>query len=193
MRTRLFALTLALGALLCFAPSAAALDAQPEEVPDTPAVETQDENAVPLPDELAPADVPEEAPILPEKPPTIISSTTPEEIGFVWEEVISEEQTLLDELTHPEGEPAPSDAPAAADAVSAPADDTTTVAPAPADTADTAPAETVADDAAATASTTPAAPALPQTGTLSGLARTLAAAGGLLVTVGALLTRRRSA
>lgn len=195
MRARLFALTLALGALLCTAPSAAALDAQPEAAPDTPTVETQDENAAPLPDELAPAGVSEEVPILPEKPPTMISSTTPEEIGFVWEEVISEEQTLLDELTHPEGEPAPSDDTTTPDdttAAGTPADDTATVAPAPADT-DAAPAETVPDDTASTASTTPAVPTLPQTGTMSGFARAMLAAGGLLVTVGALLTRRRSA
>ena len=114
MRARLFALTLALGALLCAAPSAAALDAQPEAAPDTPAVETQAETTDPapspdLPDELAPAGVSEEVPILPEKPPTMISSTTPEEIGFVWEEVISEEPPLPDDLTHPEDAPAPSD------------------------------------------------------------------------------------
>lgn len=114
MRARLFAFTLALGALLCAAPSAAALDAQPEAAPDTPAVETQAETTAPapspdLPDELAPAGVSEEVPILPEKPPTMISSTTPEEIGFVWEAVISEEQPLPEDLTHPEDDPAPSD------------------------------------------------------------------------------------
>lgn len=56
MKCRMFALSLALGALLCLAPSAAALEPQPE------------------------------VPILPEKPPIQISYTTPEEIGFTWEE-----------------------------------------------------------------------------------------------------------
>lgn len=174
MRARLFALTLALGALLCAAPSAAALDAQPEAVPDAPAVETQaDENAAPLPDELAPAGVSEEVPILPEKPPTIISSTTPEEIGFIWEEV-HEEETLAEEeatLVRDRDEPG---------------------AASPADPTETAPTETVSDDTAGTASTTPAVPTLPQTGIRSGLVRALFSAGFALLTGGWLLGRKAS-
>lgn len=110
MRARLFAFTLALGALLCAAPSAAALDAQPEAAPDTPTVETQAENTDPapspdLPDELAPAGVSEEVPILPEKPPTMISSTTPEEIGFEVPEVseASEPEATLPQTGLPTG------------------------------------------------------------------------------------------
>lgn len=170
MRARLFAFTLALGALLCAAPSAAALDAQPEAAPDTPAVETQAETTDPapspdLPDELAPAGVSEEVPILPEKPPTMISSTTPEEIGFVWEEVIREEQPLPDDTT----------------AASTPADDTTTVAPAPADT------DTVPDRTASTA------PTLPQTGTTGWMVSLLMTAGFALLAGGWFASRKQYA
>ena len=80
MKCRLFALTLALGALLCFAPSAAALDA--------PAEVQEEENALPATEEGVPAEVP----VLPENPPTMISYTTPEEIGFVWEDSVEPEQ-----------------------------------------------------------------------------------------------------
>ena len=181
MRARLFAFTLALGALLCAAPSAAALDAQPEAAPDTPAVETQAENTDPapspdLPDELASAGVSEEVPILPEKPPTMISSTTPEEIGFVWEEVISEEQPLPDGLTHPEDDPTPSD-------------DTTTVAPAPADT-DTVPDRTASTAPADAAST---APTLPQTGTSAWMVQLLLTAGFALLAAGWFFSRKQYA
>lgn len=166
MRARLFAFTLALGALLCAAPSAAALDAQPEAAPDTPAVETQAETTDPapspdLPDELAPAGVSEEVPILPEKPPTMISSTTPEEIGFVWEEVIREEQPLPDGLTHPEDDPAPSD-------------DTTAASTAPADAASTA-------------------PTLPQTGTTGWMVSLLMTAGFALLAGGWFASRKQYA
>ena len=178
MRARLFALTLALGALLCAAPSAAALDAQPEAAPDTPAMETQAETTDPapspdLPDELAPAGVSEEVPILPEKPPTMISSTTPEEIGFVWEEVISEEQPLPEDTT----------------AASTPADDTTTVAPAPADT-DTVPDRTASTAPADAAST---APTLPQTGTTGWMVSLPMTAGFALLAGGWFASRKQYA
>lgn len=99
----MFALSLALGALLCLAPSAAALEPQPEiPAPDTAAASQTDTPAAPAeeaaPDAAEPAGqalteevtkevtVTVEVPILPEKPPIQISYTTPEEIGFAWEE-----------------------------------------------------------------------------------------------------------
>ena len=103
MKCRMFALSLALGALLCLAPSAAALEPQPEvPAPDTAAASQTDTPAAPAeeaaPDAAEPAGqalteevtkevtVTVEVPILPEKPPIQISYTTPEEIGFTWEE-----------------------------------------------------------------------------------------------------------
>ena len=103
MKCRMFALSLALGALLCLAPSAAALEPQPEvPAPDTAAASQTDTPAAPAeeaaPDTAEPAGqalteevtkevtVTVEVPILPEKPPIQISYTTPEEIGFAWEE-----------------------------------------------------------------------------------------------------------
>ena len=103
MKCRMFALSLALGALLCLAPSAVALENQPEvPAPDTAAASQTDTPAAPAeeaaPDAAEPAGqalteevtkevtVTVEVPILPEKPPIQISYTTPEEIGFAWEE-----------------------------------------------------------------------------------------------------------
>ena len=103
MKYRMFALSLALGALLCLAPSVAALEPQPEApAPDTAAASQTDTPAAPAeeaaPDAAEPAGqalteevtkevtVTVEVPILPEKPPIQISYTTPEEIGFAWEE-----------------------------------------------------------------------------------------------------------
>lgn len=103
MKCRMFVLSLALGALLCLAPSAAALEPQPEvPAPDTAAASQTDTPAAPAeeaaPDAAEPAGqalteevtkevtVTVEVPILPEKPPIQISYTTPEEIGFAWEE-----------------------------------------------------------------------------------------------------------
>ena len=91
----MFALSLALGALLCLAPSAAALENQPEvPAPDTAAASQTDTPAAPaepagqaLTEEVTKeVTVTVEVPILPEKPPIQISYTTPEEIGFAWEE-----------------------------------------------------------------------------------------------------------
>ena len=99
----MFALSLALGALLCLAPSAAALEPRPEvPAPDTAAASQTDTPAAPAeeaaPDAAEPAGqalteevtkevtMTVEVPILPEKPPIQISYTTPEEIGFTWEE-----------------------------------------------------------------------------------------------------------
>lgn len=83
MKCRMFALSLALGALLCLAPSAAALKPQPE----APAPDTAEPAGQALTEEVT-KEVTEtvEVPILPEKPPIQISYTTPEEIGFAWEE-----------------------------------------------------------------------------------------------------------
>ena len=95
MKCRMFALSLALGALLCLAPSAAALENQPEApAPDTaaaPAEEAAPDAAEPAGQALTEEVTKEvtvtvEVPILPEKPPIQISYTTPEEIGFAWEE-----------------------------------------------------------------------------------------------------------
>ena len=78
MKCRMFALSLALGALLCLAPSAAALEPQPEApAPDTaaaPAEEAAPDAAEPagpaLTEEVTKeVTVTVEVPILPEKPP----------------------------------------------------------------------------------------------------------------------------
>ena len=85
----MFALSLALGALLCLAPSAAALEPQPEvPAPDTAAASQTDTPAGQALTEEVTKEVTAtvEVPILPEKPPIQISYTTPEEIGFAWEE-----------------------------------------------------------------------------------------------------------
>lgn len=85
----MFVLSLALGALLCLAPSAAALEPQPEvPAPDTAAASQTDTPAgQALTEEVTKeVTVTVEVPILPEKPPIQISYTTPEEIGFAWEE-----------------------------------------------------------------------------------------------------------
>ena len=71
MKCRMFALSLALGALLCLAPSAAALEPQPE----VPAPDTVEPAGQALTKEVT---VTVEVPILPEKPPIQISYTTPE-------------------------------------------------------------------------------------------------------------------
>lgn len=178
MKIRAFAFTLMLGALLCLAPSAAALDAQPEDlaadafVAVEPADAAETEQPV-LPEE--PADLLEEVPILPENPPTMISSTTPEEIGFVWEEeIILEEQLLPDELEQQDDEAVPDE-----DAVPS--------ADIPADTARSTDPATVPAD---TAGTAPTVPTLPQTGTHSGfVSAALCSVGGLLIAAGVWLTR----
>ena len=192
MRARLFAFTLALGALLCAAPSAAALDAQPEAAPDTPAVETQAETTDPapspdLPDAAEPAGqalteevtkevtVTVEVPILPEKPPIQISYTTPEEIGFAWEED-GLELEVAEVLPVEEISLAPDpDADASAPEVPADSDDTNGTEAA------------AASDAPAQAPHTEA-PTLPQTGTTGWAAAALAAFGTGLLAAGQCLT-----
>ena len=178
MKIRAFAFTLMLGALLCLAPSAAALDTQPEEPASGAfaAAEPADaaETELPVLPEESDA-LPEEVPILPENPPTMISSTTPEEIGFVWEEeIILEEQLLPDELEQQDDEAVPDE-----DAV-----------PSADISADTAPSADPAAAPADTAGTAPTVPSLPQTGTPSGfVSAALCSVGGLLIAAGVWLTR----
>ena len=193
MKCRMFALSLALGALLCLAPSAAALDAQPEgsPAPDTAAASQTDTPAAPAeeaaPDAAEPAGqalteevtkevtVTVEVPILPEKPPIQISYTTPEEIGFTWEE---------DGLELEVAEALP------AEEISlAPDPDADASAPeAPADSDDTNGTEAAAaSDAPAQAPHTEA-PTLPQTGTTGWAAAALAAFGTGLLAAGQRLT-----
>lgn len=218
MKCRMFALSLALGALLCLAPSAAALEPQPEApAPDTAAASQTDTPAAPaeeagqaLTEEVTKeVTVTVEVPILPEKPPIQISYTTPEEIGFAWEED-GLELELAEVLPVEEISLAPDPA-ADASAPEAPADSDDTngteaaaASDAPADSDDAngtkavaasdAPAQaphTEAPAAAQPAAAQPAAPAvptLPQTGTTGWAAAALAAFGTGLLAAGQRLT-----
>lgn len=195
MKCRMFALSLALGALLCLAPSAAALEPQPEvPAPDTAAASQTDTPAAPAeeaaPDAAEPAGqalteevtkevtVTVEVPILPEKPPIQISYTTPEEIGFTWEED-GLELEVAEVLPVEEISLAP---------------DPDADASAPADSDDTNGTEAAAPDAPAQAPHTeapaaaqpaaPAVPTLPQTGTTGWAAAALAAFGTGLLAAG---------
>lgn len=197
MKCRMFALSLALGALLCLAPSAAALENQPEApAPDTAAASQTDTPAAPA-EEAAPALTEEvtkevtatvEVPILPEKPPIQISYTTPEEIGFAWEEDGLElevaEVLPVEEISLA---PAP-DADASAPEAPADSDDTNgTEAAAASD----APAQAPHTEAPAAAQpAVPAVPTLPQTGTTGWAAAALAAFGTGLLAAGQCLTRK---
>lgn len=188
MKCRMFALSLALGALLCLAPSAAALENQPEApAPDTAAASQTDTPAAPA-EEAAPALTEEvtkevtvtvEVPILPEKPPIQISYTTPEEIGFAWEEDGLElevaEVLPVEEISLAPEAPADSDdtnGTEAAAASDAPAQAPHTEAPAAAQPA------------------APAVPTLPQTGTTGWAAAALVAFGTGLLAAGQCLTRK---
>lgn len=197
MKCRMFALSLALGALLCLAPSAAALEPQPEvPAPDTAAASQTDTPAAPA-EEAAPALTEEvtkevtatvEVPILPEKPPIQISYTTPEEIGFAWEEdglelevaeVLPVEEISL--APDPDADAFAPEAPAASD------DTNGTEAAAASD----APAQAPHTEAPAAAQpAAPAVPALPQTGTTGWAAAALAAFGTGLLAAGQCLTRK---
>lgn len=195
MKCRMFALSLALGALLCLAPSAAALEHQPEvPAPDTAAASQTDTPAAPA-EEAAPALTEEvtkevtvtvEVPILPEKPPIQISYTTPEEIGFAWEEdglelevaeVLPVEEISL--APDPDADASAPEAPAASD------DTNGTEAAAASD----APAQAPHTEAPAAAQpAAPAVPTLPQTGTTGWAAAALAAFGTGLLAAGQCLT-----
>lgn len=195
MKCRMFALSLALGALLCLAPSAAALENQPEApAPDTAAASQTDTPAAPA-EEAAPALTEEvtkevtvtvEVPILPEKPPIQISYTTPEEIGFTWEED-GLELEVAEVLPAEEISLAP-DPNADASAPEAPADfDDTNGTEAAA--ASDAPAQAPHTEAPAAAQpAAPAVPTLPQTGTTGWAAAALAAFGTGLLAAGQCLT-----
>ena len=221
MKCRMFVLSLALGALLCLAPSAAALEPQPEvPAPDTAAASQTDTPAAPAeeaaPDAAEPAGqalteegtqevtVTVEVPILPEKPPIQISYTTPEEIGFAWEEdglelevaeVLPVEEISL--APDPDADASAPEAPAdsddtngteAAAASDAPAgsDDTNGTKAAAASDAPAQAPHTEAPAAAQPAA--PAVPTLPQTGTTGWAAAALAAFGTGLLAAGQCLT-----
>lgn len=178
MKCRMFALSLALGALLCLAPSAAALENQPEvPAPDTAAAPAE-EAAPALTEEVTKeVTVTVEVPILPEKPPIQISYTTPEEIGFAWEED-GLELEVAEVLPVKEISLAP-EAPAASD------DTNGTEAAAASD----APAQAPHTEAPAAAQpAAPAVPTLPQTGTTGWAAAALAAFGTGLLAAGQCLT-----
>lgn len=208
MKCRMFALSLALGALLCLAPSVAALEPQPEApAPDTAAASQTDTPAAPAeeaaPDAAEPAGqalteevtkevtVTVEVPILPEKPPIQISYTTPEEIGFAWEEDGLELEVA--EVRPVEEISLAPDPAADASAPEAPADsdDTNGTKAAAASDAPAQAPHTEAPAAAQPAAAQPAAPAvptLPQTGTTGWAAAALAAFGTGLLAAGQRLT-----
>ena len=180
MKCRMFVLSLALGALLCLAPSAAALENQPE----APAPDTAKPAGQALTEEVTKeVTATVEVPILPEKPPIQISYTTPEEIGFTWEEDGLElevaEVLPVEEISLTPDPDADASAPEA-----------------PADSDDTNGTEAAAaSDAPAQAPHTeaPAAPdaaTLPQTGTTGWAAAVLAAFGTGLLAAGQCLTRK---
>lgn len=193
MKCRMFALSLALGALLCLAPSAAALENQPEApAPDTAAASQTDTPAAPA-EEAAQALTEEvtkevtvtvEVPILPEKPPIQISYTTPEEIGFAWEEdglelEVAEVLPVEEISLAPDPDASAPEAPAASD------DTNGTEAAAASD----APAQAPHTEAPAAAQpAAPAVPTLPQTGTTGWAVAALAAFGTGLLAAGQRLT-----
>lgn len=195
MKCRMFALSLALGALLCLAPSAAALEPQPEApAPDTAAASQTGTPAAPaeeagqaLTEEVTKeVTVTVEVPILPEKPPIQISYTTPEEIGFAWEED-GLELEVAEVLPVEEISLAP-DPDADASAPEAPADSDDTNGTKAAAASD-APAQAPRTEAPAAAQpAAPAVPTLPQTGTTGWAAAALAAFGTGLLAAGQRLT-----
>ena len=182
MKCRMFALSLALGALLCLAPSAAALENQPE----VPAPDTAEPAGQALTEEVTKeVTATVEVPILPEKPPIQISYTTPEEIGFTWEED-GLELEVAEVLPAEEIALAP-DPDADASAPEAPADSDDTNGTEAAAASD-APAQAPHTEAPAAQPTAPAVPTLPQTGTTGWAAAALAAFGTGLLAAGQCLT-----
>ena len=191
----MFALSLALGALLCLAPSVAALEPQPEApAPDTAAASQTDTPAAPaepagqaLTEEvIKEVTVTVEVPILPEKPPIQISYTTPEEIGFAWEEdglelEVAEVRPVEEISLAPDP-----DADASAPEAPADSDDTNGTKAAAASDAPAQAPHTEAPAAAQPAA--PAVPTLPQTGTTGWAAAALAAFGTGLLAAGQCLT-----
>ena len=197
MKCRMFALSLALGALLCLAPSVAALEPQPEApAPDTAAASQTDTPAAPaeeagqaLTEEVTKeVTVTVEVPILPEKPPIQISYTTPEEIGFAWEEDGLELEVA--EVRPVEEISLAPDPAADASAPEAPADSDDTNGTEAAAASD-APAQAPHTEAPAAAQpAAPAVPTLPQTGTTGWMAGVLASLGSLLLACGWFFTRK---
>lgn len=212
MKCRMFALSLALGALLCLAPSVAALEPQPEApAPDTAAASQTDTPAAPaeeagqaLTEEVTKeVTVTVEVPILPEKPPIQISYTTPEEIGFAWEEdglelEVAEVRPVEEISLAPDPDPDASAPEAPADSDDTNGTEAASAPEAPADSDDTngtkaaaasdAPAQAPHTEApAAVQPAAPAVPTLPQTGT-TGWAAALAAFGTGLLAAGQCLT-----
>ena len=197
MKCRMFALSLALGALLCLAPSAAALEPRPEApAPDTAAASQTDTPAAPaeeagqaLTEEVTKeVTVTVEVPILPEKPPIQISYTTPEEIGFAWEEdglelEVAEVRPVEEISLAPDP-----DADASAPEAPADSDDTNGTEAAAASDAPAQAPHTEAPAAAQPAA--PAVPTLPQTGTTGWMAGVLASLGSLLLACGWFFTRK---
>ena len=174
MKCRMFALSLALGALLCLAPSAAALENQPE----VPAPDTVEPAGQALTEEVTKeVTVTVEVPILPEKPPIQISYTTPEEIGFAWEE---------DGLELEVAEVLPVEEISLAPEAPADFDDTNGTEAAAASDAPAQAPHTETPAAAQPAA--PAVPTLPQTGTTGWAAAALAAFGTGLLAAGQCLT-----
>lgn len=219
MKCRVFALSLALGALLCLAPSAAALESQPEvPAPDTAAASQTDTPAAPAeeaaPDAAEPAGqalteevtkevtVTVEVPILPEKPPIQISYTTPEEIGFAWEEdglelEVAEVRPVEEISLAPDADASAPEAPADSDDTNGTEAAAASDAPADSDDANgtkaaaasDAPAQAPHTEAPAAAQpAAPAVPTLPQTGTIGWAAAALAAFGTGLLAAGQRLT-----
>lgn len=183
MKCRMFALSLALGALLCLAPSAAALEPQPE----APAPGTAEPAGQALTEEgTKEVTATVEVPILPEKPPIQISYTTPEEIGFTWEEdglelEVAEVRPVEEISLAPDP-----DADASAPEAPADSDDTNGTEAAAASDAPAQAPHTEAPAAAQPAA--PAVPTLPQTGTTGWAAAALAAFGTGLLAAGQCLT-----
>lgn len=213
MKCRMFALSLALGALLCLAPSVAALEPQPEvPAPDTAVASQTDTPAAPaeeagqaLTEEVTKeVTVTVEVPILPEKPPIQISYTTPEEIGFAWEEDGLElevaEVRPVEEISlapDPAADASAPEAPADSDDTNGTEAAAASDAPADSDDANGTKAAAASDALAqaphteAPAAAQPAAPAvptLPQTGATGWAAAALAAFGTGLLAAGQCLT-----
>ena len=188
MKYRMFALSLALGALLCLAPSVAALEPQPE----APAPDAAEPAGQALTEEVTKeVTVTVEVPILPEKPPIQISYTTPEEIGFTWEEDGLElevaEVRPVEEISlapDPDADASAPEAPADSDGTNG------TEAAAASDAPAQAPHTEVpaAAQPAAAQPAAPAVPTLPQTGTTGWAAAALAAFGTGRLAAGQRLT-----
>ena len=188
MKYRMFALSLALGALLCLAPSVAALEPQPEAPPPDAAEPAGQALTEEVTKEVT---VTVEVPILPEKPPIQISYTTPEEIGFTWEEDGLElevaEVRPVEEISlapDPDADASAPEAPADSDGTNG------TEAAAASDAPAQAPHTEVpaAAQPAAAQPAAPAVPTLPQTGTTGWAAAALAAFGTGLLAAGQRLT-----